>query len=301
MVILWRHFTQHSLTRKWRLSFSPSRGLLRESMFLQRTQTSPLGIDRRSPNEANCHASDFTAGERPNRCKYILGMRVDATSYPDATCRIMRWAGANESRYVCEVPVNAVMESYDHPEFKAVINEADLVTPGGMPLVWMLRWLGCNGQPRVYGPELTLHVCAAAAQSGVPVGLYGGSQEALTRLVQQLTLKFPGLKIVYAHSPPFRKLTAAEEAEALKAIRDSGCRILFVGLGCPKQEHWMAVHRGRIPAVMLGVGAAFDFISGQKPRPGPIPVYIAVARACCAIRAPGPAGPPSAPRLPHRR
>jgi len=193
-------------------------------------------------------------------------MRVDATSYPDATGRIMRWAGANESRYVCEVPVNAVMESYDHPEFKAVINGADLVTPGGMPLVWMLRWLGCKGQPRVYGPELMLHVCEAAAQSGVPVGAYGGSQETLSRLVQQLTLKFPGLKIVYAHSPPFRKLTPAEEAEALKAIRDSGCRILFVGLGCPKQEHWMAVHRGKISAVMLGVGAAFDFISGQKPQ-----------------------------------
>lgn len=194
-------------------------------------------------------------------------MRVDATSYPDATARVMRWAAAGESRYVCEVPVNAVMESYDHPEFKAVINEADLVTPGGMPLVWMLRWLGCKKQPRVYGPELTLQVCAAAAQCGAPVGLYGGSEEALTRLVQQLTVRFPGLKIVYSHSPPFRKLTAAEEADVQKAIRASGCRILFVGLGCPKQEHWMALQRGNIPAVMLGVGAAFDFISGQKPQP----------------------------------
>lgn len=205
--------------------------------------------------------------DRPNRFRFILGMRVDATSYQDSTARIMRWAAAGESRYVCEVPVNAVMESYDHPEFKTVINEADLVTPGGMPLVWMLRGLGCTKQPRVYGPELTLHVCEAAAQAGVPVGLYGGSEATLARLVQELTLRYPGLKIVYSHSPPFRKLTSVEETDILKAIRASGCRILFVGLGCPKQEQWMAHQRGNIPAVMLGVGAAFDFISGQKPRP----------------------------------
>ena len=199
-----------------------------------------------------------------NGSRYVLGMRVDATSYAEATGLILRWAQRGESRTVIEVPVNAVMESYDHPEFRQVINRADLVTPGGMPIVWTMRWLGVKSQPRVYGPELTLHVCAAAARIGMPVGFYGGSEQALALMQKRLVEQYPGLTITYAHSPPFRLLTPAEEEKVAADIRQSGCRILFVGLGCPKQERWMERHRGVLPAVMLGVGAAFDFISGQK-------------------------------------
>jgi N-acetylglucosaminyldiphosphoundecaprenol N-acetyl-beta-D-mannosaminyltransferase len=197
-------------------------------------------------------------------CRHVLGVRVDGTSYPHATALILEWASRGESRYVCEVPVNGIMEAYDHPEFRAVLNGADLVTPGGMPIVWLLRWLGLRGQPRVYGPELMLEVCAVAARAHVPVGLYGGAPAALVRLQAVLEERYPGLNIVYAVSPPFRALTPAEEENTALEIQRSGCRILFVGLGCPKQERWMARHRGRLPAVMLGVGAAFDFISGEK-------------------------------------
>jgi N-acetylglucosaminyldiphosphoundecaprenol N-acetyl-beta-D-mannosaminyltransferase len=191
-------------------------------------------------------------------------MRVDATNYDEATALIVRWARNAESRCVYEVPVNAVMESYDHPDFQAAINAADLVTPGGMPIVWTMRLLGIRGQPRVYGPELMLRVCQAAARDNIPVGFYGGTERALQALQKVLIQRYPGLNIQFAFSPPFRGLTAEEEGQIATAIRGSGCRLLFVGLGCPKQERWMARHRGQLPAVMLGVGAAFDFISGEK-------------------------------------
>lgn len=213
------------------------------------------------PDSAGEHAQSVS--------KFILGMRVDATSYAAATELITGWAAQAESRCVIEVPVNAVMESYDDPRFRKVINNADLVVPGGVPIVWMLRALGLKSQQRVYGPELMLHVCEAAARHELPIGLYGGSERALDRLQTQLRSHYPGLPIAYACSPPFRPPTPEEEANTLSEIRQSGCRVLFVGLGCPKQERWMARQRGKLPAVMLGVGAAFDFLSGEKPRPFP--------------------------------
>lgn len=193
----------------------------------------------------------------------ILGMRVDPTSYREATRAILSWAHKGESRYVCVANVHMVMEAFDHPDFREQVNRADLVTPDGMPLVWMLRMRGYSHQERVYGPDLTLHVCEAAAREGIPVGFYGGRPETLQRLVHNLTQRYPGLRVVYTYSPPFRPLTEEEDQKIVQAIRDAGVRILFVGLGCPKQEWWMAHHHGRIPAVMVGVGAAFDFHAGQ--------------------------------------
>jgi len=193
----------------------------------------------------------------------ILGMRVDPTSYEEATEKVLAWAAAGESRYVCVANVHMVMEAHDDPSFRALVNAADLVTPDGMPLVWMLRKLGYPHQERVYGPELTSRVCAEAARRGVPVGFYGGHPEALEALVRNLSARFPGLRVVYAYSPPFRPLTPEEDEGVTEEINASGARILFVGLGCPKQEWWMAEHKGRVRAVMLGVGAAFDFHAGR--------------------------------------
>lgn len=198
--------------------------------------------------------------------RYILGMRVDATTYQEATRLILEWAGTGESRYVCAANVHMVMEGYDSPAFRNVVNSADLVVPDGMPLAWGLRLLGVRGQERVYGPDLMLHVCEAAAFHGVPVGFYGGSPETLQDLVKKLRSRYPGLQVAYQYSPPFRPLTAEEDAAVTQQIVASGARILFVGLGCPKQERWMAEHKGKIPAVMLGVGAAFDFHAGRIPQ-----------------------------------
>lgn len=195
-------------------------------------------------------------------CREILGVRVDATDYADAAERIVAWSGSGAGRWVCVANVHTTMEAWDDPGFRQQVNQADLVTPDGMPLVWALRRLGVPEASRVYGPTLTLHVCERAAREGVPVGFYGGSAEAVERLVPNLVARFPDLRVVFAESPPFRPLTADEDEGAVERIRASGARLLFVGLGCPKQERWMATHRHRLPLVQIGVGAAFDFHAG---------------------------------------
>lgn len=196
----------------------------------------------------------------------ILGTRVDGTSYTDATQQVLAWALAGESRSVYAANVHTVMEAYDHPAFHAMVNECDLVTPDGMPLVWSLRWQGIRSASRVYGPDLTPCVLKAAEEQGLAVGFFGGSREVLALLLKRVKADFPLLRIVYQEAPPFRALTKEEDEQVVRSIEESGARILFVGLGCPKQERWIAEHRGRIPAVMLGVGAAFDFLAGRKPQ-----------------------------------
>jgi N-acetylglucosaminyldiphosphoundecaprenol N-acetyl-beta-D-mannosaminyltransferase len=196
--------------------------------------------------------------------RHVLGMRVDATSYPDAMARIVSWSEKSESRYVCVATVHMVMEAHDDNGFQRIVNAADLVTPDGMPLVWALRLLGVPSATRVYGPDLTPLLCEAAAERALPVGFYGGAPEVLQRMVMVLRERWPSLRVGYCGSPPFRDLTPAEKAEVTAAIQDSGIRLLFVGLGCPKQERWMAAHRANLGVVMVGVGAAFDFLAGTK-------------------------------------
>ncbi|MFH1131374.1 MAG: WecB/TagA/CpsF family glycosyltransferase [Pseudomonadota bacterium] len=198
--------------------------------------------------------------------RYILGMRVDATSYEDATAQILDWAERRESRYVCVAPVQVVMTAHDSDEYREMVNSADLVTPDGMPMVWGLKIMGVDGQTRVYGPTLTEHVLRRAANRGVSVGFYGGMPEVLNNLLERTTKQFPGLKVAYSFSPPFRPLTPDEDQKVVQEINRSGTRILFVGIGCPKQERWMAEHCSKINAVMIGVGAAFDFLAGAKPQ-----------------------------------
>jgi N-acetylglucosaminyldiphosphoundecaprenol N-acetyl-beta-D-mannosaminyltransferase len=195
---------------------------------------------------------------------YVLNTRVDPTSYIEATDQIANWAASGESRYVCVANVHMIMEAYDSPEFQAIVNQADLVTPDGMPLVWMLRRFGYPHQQRVYGPDLTIWIARKAAAAGIPVGLYGGAPDTLQDLKKSLEKKISGIQIDYAYSPAFRELTVEENKQIVSDINNSGIRILFVGLGCPRQERWMAAHIGHIHAVMLGVGAAFDFHAGKK-------------------------------------
>lgn len=197
---------------------------------------------------------------------FILGARIDLTSYDEASALVIEWAGKGESRFVCAANVHMVMEAYDAPDFQQIVNTADLVTPDGMPLVWAMRLLGAKKQQRVYGPDLTLHVARTAATRGIPIGLYGGTSLAVQKLAERLCQSYPSSQIVYCYSPPFRPLTEEEDAAVVAAINASGARILLVGLGCPKQERWMAAHKGRVHAVMLGVGAAFDIHAGLKPQ-----------------------------------
>lgn len=195
--------------------------------------------------------------------RHILGMRVDATNYEEAATQIVTWAEEPLPRYVCVANVHMTMEAYDDHSFQHLVNQADLVTPDGMPLVWALRFLGVPHASRVYGPDLTLHVCKAAERADVPIALYGGTQESLRDFTAFLARRFPRLRVVCRIAPPFRPLTPEEDQRYVRTLVDSGARIVLVGIGCPKQERWIAAHKDQIPAVLLGVGAAFDFFSGR--------------------------------------
>lgn len=179
-----------------------------------------------------------------------------------ATRLIVDWGHSNSSAYVCVANVHMAMEARDDPEFGEIVRTADLVVPDGMPLVWMLRLLGHRLAARVRGPDLMLAVLAMAAKEDLPIGLYGGSEEVLERLTARLHELHPDLKIAVSISPPFRQLHQEEETELSTRLRDSGARVIFVGLGCPKQEKWMARHSHELNAPLVGVGAAFDFHAG---------------------------------------
>jgi len=202
--------------------------------------------------------------EQSMESRFIVGMRVDATSYREASDRIMSWAKNGESRMVCAASVNNVMETRESDDFLDVMNRADLVTPDGMPLVWALKLLGVKGPTRTYGPTLTQILLDRAEVAGVPVGFYGGSPQVLDDLLEVAWRRWPELKVTYAHSPPFRELTPEERQREVAEINASGARLLFVGIGSPKQDRWMDSNKNQIGAVMLGVGAAFDFIAGVK-------------------------------------
>jgi N-acetylglucosaminyldiphosphoundecaprenol N-acetyl-beta-D-mannosaminyltransferase len=201
--------------------------------------------------------------------RHVLGMRVDATSYGDASRRVARWAHEGRPAYVCVATVHMVMETFDSSAFRRTVNGADLVTPDGRPLVWALRSLGVKDATQVRGTDLTTHVVERAAREGLPIGLYGGTPDLLERFVGILDRRYPGVRVVCRIAPPFRPLTPEEDEAVIEEILSSGARILFVGIGCPKQERWMEAHKERIPAVMLGVGAAFDFHTGRvRQAPG---------------------------------
>ncbi len=196
----------------------------------------------------------------------VLGAFIDALGWDDTLARIEGWAAGRESRYVCICNAHSVVTAHRWVGHRQVINGADMATPDGAPVAWMLRRLGFAGQPRVSGPDLMWALCERCAVNGLPVYFYGSSQDTLDALALRLGQAFPGLRIVGAESPPFRPLADGEDAKAVDRINRSGAGIVFVSLGCPKQEAWMAAHRGRINAVMIGVGAAFDFHAGTVRR-----------------------------------
>ena len=182
-----------------------------------------------------------------------------------ATRVIEEWIASREQNYVCVTTVNNIVESQRDLELRRVHNRAGMVTPDGMPLVWLSRWKGAKHVSRVYGPDLMLAMCAISAQKGYRNYLYGGAEGVGQKLAERLEARFPGLVIVGMDTPPFRPLTEVEDREAVDKINACKPDIVWIGLGNPKQERWMSDHLGKIEApVMIGVGAAFDFHAGVK-------------------------------------
>ena len=211
-------------------------------------------------------AERATAGTTIERVN-ILGVGVSAIDMPTALIEIERWIRAREPHYVCVTGVHGVMESRRDPTLRAIHNGAGLVTPDGMPLVWLSRWKGHARVNRVYGPDLMLAVCERSIERGWRHFLYGGDAGVPELLAERLSTRFPGISIAGCHSPPFRALTAVEDAALADRLDASGADIVWVGLGTPKQERWMSEHVGHLAApVLIGVGAAFDFHVGRKPQ-----------------------------------
>lgn len=196
----------------------------------------------------------------------VLGTPIDALDWSEAIDQIRDWAAWGQSRYVCICNVHSVVTARHDADFAAVLEKADLATPDGAPIAWMLRRLGAPRQQRINGPDLMWRYCEQAAVSGESIYLYGGSENTLDALRERLLNAFPGLRIAGHYSPPYRALTVEEDADVVDRINDSGASTVWVSLGCPKQEQWMAAHRGRIHAVMIGVGAAFDYHAGTLRR-----------------------------------
>ncbi len=195
----------------------------------------------------------------------IINMEVNVIDLNEALEQVSFLTKSDSGAYICVSNVHMCMEVYDSTKFATVVNNADLVIPDGKPLSWAQKLLGHENAKQVRGQDIMNALCALSAEKGLKLGFYGGSSnELLDKVKSKLTKSYPEIVIEYAFSPPFRSLTAEEDAEVVNAINNAEVDILFVGIGCPKQERWMAEHKDELNCVMLGVGAAYDFIAGEK-------------------------------------
>jgi N-acetylglucosaminyldiphosphoundecaprenol N-acetyl-beta-D-mannosaminyltransferase len=197
---------------------------------------------------------------------YVLDTHIDAIDWDEAVSQIASWAAQHQSRYVTLCNVHSVVTASQCAGFNTVIANADLALPDGAPVAWSLRREGFAEQIRINGPDLTWRYLALAQEIGQSVFFYGSNAKTLSKLRASIEDSFPKLRIAGMASPPYRELSAQEDQAYVDQINESGANVVFVGLGCPKQEVWMAAHRGRINAVMLGVGAAFDYHAGTTQR-----------------------------------
>ncbi len=204
---------------------------------------------------------------RPERIRErVLDTPIDIIEWDDTVARILSWGAARESRTVALCNAHSLVTAQRDLSFGRILDDMDLATADGMSVVWVLRMLGHATQQRINGPDLMWRCCERAAPSNLSIYLLGSTERTLALLESRLMAAFPTLRIAGMHSPPFRPLTVDEDAKLVSDINASGAHIVFVSLGCPKQEAWIAHHRGRIASVMLGVGAAFDFLSGERSR-----------------------------------
>lgn len=195
----------------------------------------------------------------------ILGVGVSAITMADALGAIRAWIEHGEQHYVCVTGVHGVMECQRDEALLRIHRRAGMVTPDGMPLVWLCWRSGYRRVERVYGPDLMLAACARSRDAGYRHFFYGGAPGVPEKLQARLQTRLPGLDVVGTYSPPFRPLTRDEDDRVVQQINASQADIVWVGLSTPKQERWMASHVGRVRApVLVGVGAAFDFHAGVK-------------------------------------
>lgn len=195
----------------------------------------------------------------------ILNVEISAININDACSLVEDALLKRQRKYICVCPVSTIMECKKNEIVLKSVNSADLVTPDGMAVVWIGKMLGHKNISRVYGPDLMQKVCEISAKKGYRNYLYGSTQEVLSKLKKRLIKRCPDLIISGMFSPPFHQPSSDEDSKIIEEINNNAPDVIWVGLGSPKQDLWMSEHRDRINApVMIGVGAAFDFLAGTK-------------------------------------
>jgi N-acetylglucosaminyldiphosphoundecaprenol N-acetyl-beta-D-mannosaminyltransferase len=196
----------------------------------------------------------------------VMNVRINAVSWASAISQIVNWSTARESRYVCFCNVHSLVTAKKDGELNLALANADIAFPDGAPVAWVMRRQGFPSQERISGPDLMWIYLRYAEELRHTVFLYGSTEATLALLHKKISCAFPALKIAGMHAPPFGANLELDDRAELEMINRSRANVVFVGLGCPKQEKWMALHRGRVNAVMIGVGAAFDYHSGNLKR-----------------------------------
>lgn len=197
----------------------------------------------------------------------ILGVPVSVVDMQSAADQIGLWADAREARYICAADVNSIMQAQRNSAHLEALREAHMVLPDGTPLVWVSQARGLSRIRRVPGPDIMLQLCEAGVARGWQHYFYGGADGVAKDLALAMQCRFPGMKVAGTHAPPFRSLSTEERVRDLEQINAAHPHIVWVGLGCPKQEIWMRENASHLKgAVVIGVGAAFDFHSGRIPR-----------------------------------
>lgn len=192
----------------------------------------------------------------------VIGFPVTALPFNAQVHLILKWASNRVSKYVCVANVHMLMEAHSNPAFASVLENADLVTPDGMPLVWLMKLMGVQQQDRVAGMDLFMTLCEQASAKHISVFFLGSKKEILERMKDKICQEFPDLEIADMQPLPFRPLTPEEDEAIVQQINQSGAGVVLVSLGCPKQELWMSQHKSQIQAVMLGLGGVFPVYAG---------------------------------------
>jgi len=200
----------------------------------------------------------------------VLGVMVDVIDYEAVVDQTVAAAADGRGFAVSAVAVHGVMTGVLDAEQRYRLNSFDLLVPDGQPVRWALNMLhSARLKDRVYGPSLMLALCERCASDRIPIYLYGSSQGVIVRLAERLTERFPGLRVAGMQPSKFRRITAEEKSETIAQIRDSGARLVFVGLGCPRQEVWAYEFRDALSMPVIAVGAAFDFHAGTVTQAPP--------------------------------
>jgi N-acetylglucosaminyldiphosphoundecaprenol N-acetyl-beta-D-mannosaminyltransferase len=200
------------------------------------------------------------------KTKQLLSIKISLDSYKSFINNLIDLALSKKSCYVCVANVHMLIEAHKDPSFAAIVNNAEMVTPDGEPLTWALKFLYGIKQDRVAGMDLLPDLLSTSEKRQIPVAFYGGTDAMLKQTQEHLKSNYPDIITARMYSPPFRLLDITEEEAVIKMFNDSGAGLIFVVLGCPKQERWMASMKDKVNAVMIGIGGALPVLIGMQKR-----------------------------------